>query len=159
MCYVTEQLMAASGRPGSEWVERAKANLLARTPADSFQVIHENRVCGCAAWPTPTIRREALLLDALLPEVRSEGNLLIVPGRDELVVLPVTLASIPHMHMLKALAEQNFKSAPYPISDEVYWVHEGAWHRFPIDIRSQEVNVEPPAAFVEAISRLTPPQP
>ncbi len=99
----------------------------------------------------------ALLLDALVPESRGEGYLFIVPGRDELLVLPVTPQSIPHIHLLKVLAEKNHKSAPYPISEEVYWSHAGVWHHFPIDIRTEEVTVEPPQAFVEVLSRLTPP--
>src|SRR6266436_4588988 len=36
MFYVTEKLVEDSGKPGEEWLERALANLRARTPADCF---------------------------------------------------------------------------------------------------------------------------
>lgn len=157
MCYVTEPLVADSGRPGADWLEQAKANLLARTPADCIRVIHDEsgmRACGVGdAYDSS----RALLMDRLLPEFSKSGYLLIVPGRDELLILPVTAQAIPHIHLMKVLAEKNFRTAPYPISDEVFWLHEGTWHRFPIALQSQEVTVQPPAAFVEVLSRLTAP--
>jgi hypothetical protein len=158
MCYVTDQLVADSGRTGDEWLATACANLLARTPAGCFQQIHEESgLCTCGVADAYDSSR-ALILDELLPETRSAGYLVVIPGRDELLVLPVAPRALPHIHLLKTLAERNYGSAPYPISDEVYWVHEGGWHRFPIDIRSEEVSVVPPSGFVEVLSRMTPPE-
>ena len=156
MCYVPAHLVADSGQPESHWVEVGLANLQARTPADCFQVIHEEsglRLCSVAdAYDSS----RALLLDKLLPEFRAHGYLVVLPGRDELLVLPVTARVFPHIHLLKVLAEKSHKSVPYPISDQVYWIHEGAWHHFAIDLRPQEAVLEPPPEFVAMMDRLGP---
>jgi hypothetical protein len=155
MSYVTEEMVNAAGRPGAEWVERAVDNLAGRTPPDCLEVIHEEsgiRLCNVAdAYDSS----RALLLDRLLPEA-GDGVFTVLPGRDELLVLPVTAEAFTHLHLLKLLALKNFKSTPYPISDEVFWIHRGAWHLFPIDVRSKEVNVQPPAEFLDILARLAP---
>jgi hypothetical protein len=156
MFYVTEQMVAASGRPGREWFERALANLAGQTPANCFQVIHEEsglRQCGVGdAYDSS----RALLLDALLPETAAEGYFVALPGRDELLVLPVTANSLPYLPVLKGLAEKSFKNAPYSISNEVFWVQGGAWHPFPINIHAEPITVQPPAVFLEVLRRLMP---
>lgn len=158
MCYVSEQLVAASGQTGSNWLDRARANLLARTPADCFQLIHaESGLLACSVGDAYDSSR-ALLLEEFLPAAKAVGYLTIVPGRDELLVLPITAGALPHIHLLKMLAENNFKSAPYPISDEVYWVHAGQWHRFPITVRTGEVDVQPPAQFLEVVRDMVLPE-
>ena len=78
---------------------------------------------------------------------------MVIPGRDELLVLPVTGKAIPHIHLLKVLADKNFKTVPYPISNEVYWICEGVWRPFPIHVRRREVAVQPPPEFVEILER------
>jgi hypothetical protein len=158
MSYVTEQLVADSGIPGADWLERGLANLRARTPPDCFQVIHEESGMLLAGVADAYDSSRALLLEQLLPQARSEGYFVILPGRDELLVLPVTLKAIPHVHLLKVLAEKNFKSVPYPISDQVYWVHRGVWRLFPIDVRAKEVTVQPPPEFEDILDRLVPRQ-
>lgn len=155
MCYVTEKLVEDSGRAGGEWVEQARSNLLERTPSDCFQEIHEDSgLCICSVSDAYDSSR-ALLIDQLLPQTRSEGCLLVLPGRDELLLLPVTLKALPHIHLMKILAEKNYKSAPYPISEEVFWVHEGTWRRIPIDIKANEVSVSPPLEFIAVLNRLS----
>lgn len=154
MCYVTEQLVETSGRPGSAWFEQARANLLARTPADCFNVVHEEsgmRVCNVSdAYDSSRV----FLLDELLPQSQDNGCLVVIPGRDELLVLPVTVQAIPHMHHLKVWAEKSHRNAPYPISDEVYWIHAGVWRRVPIEIKTEEIAVQPPAELIEVLNRL-----
>ena len=156
MFYVTTKMVADSGRPGEAWLERALANLQAVTPADCFQVLHPEsglRQCGVGdAYDSSRI----LLLDALLPEGRSDGYFAALPGRDELLVLPVTVAGLAHVPLLKVLAEKNFKTAPYPISDQVFWIQAGVWRPFAIEIRGERVTVQPPAEFVEVLKRLIP---
>jgi hypothetical protein len=156
MSYVTEQLVHDSGRPGGEWLERALANLRERTPADCFQEIHEESgllLCGVADGYDSS---RALLLDTLLPEGRELGWFVALPGRDELLVLPVTRRAFPHVHLLKVLALKNFKSAPYAISDEVFWIREGVWRRFPIELEAESINLRPPAEFLPLLDQLAP---
>jgi hypothetical protein len=158
MSYVTEQLVQDSGRTGDEWLERALANLRARTPADCFQEIHEESgmlLCGVADAYDAS---RALILDALLPESAALGWFIALPGRDELLILPVTPRAFPHVHLLKILALKNFKSAPYPISEEVFWIQEGVWRHFPIEVGAQEISIRPPKEFLPLLEQLSPPE-
>lgn len=157
MGYVTEKQVAESGVPGQEWLKQAQANLLSRTPPDCLQVVHEDSGMRICAVGDAYDSSRAILLDHLLPETSAEGFLVILPGRDELLVLPVTLQAVPHIHLMKVLAEKNYRSAPYPISNEVYWVRQGAWSRFPIHIKNSKATVQPPPEFLEVLQRLCPP--
>jgi hypothetical protein len=158
MFYVTAQMISATGRPGDEWLGRALANLQALTPADCFQVLHPEsgmRQCGVGdAYDSSRV----LLLDALLPAYRADGYFAALPGRDELLVLPVTTSGLAHVPLLKALAKKNYKTVPYPISDEVFWLQDNVWRLFPIAIRGERVTVKPPAEFTEVLKRLMPEQ-
>ena len=71
-------------------------------------------------------------------------------------MLPVTAAGLAHVPLLKALAEKNYRTAPYPISDQVYWIARGVWRPFTIDIRGTQVAVHPPTEFLEILQRLVP---
>src|SRR6266566_3496770 len=90
MFYVTEKLVEDSGKPGEEWLERALANLRARTPADCFEGIHEEsdmRLCNVGdAYDSS----RALLLSTLLPDAQTLGCFVTLPSRDELIVLPIS---------------------------------------------------------------------
>lgn len=156
MHYVTEELVESSGRPGGAWLEQALANLRARTPPECFQTIHEEsgmRSCNVAdAYDSS----RALLLDTLLPDSRADGCFVALPGRDQFLVLPVSAAALACVHMLKVLAEDNFKSTPYPISDQVFWVREGTWRVFTIVVHGDNVTVQPPEDFVAILRRLAP---
>jgi hypothetical protein len=158
MSYVTTDMVEESGRPGEEWLARAVANLRAQTPADCLQVIDEEsgiRQCGVGdAYDSS----RAFLLDGLLPEASGEGYLVALPGRDELLVLPVTGASLAYAPRLKYVAEQSFRTAPYAISDELFWVHEGQWRLFPIEVRGDQVTAQPPPEFLPILERLVPEQ-
>jgi hypothetical protein len=97
-----------------------------------------------------------MLLDKLLPETTADGCFVAIPGRDQLLVLPVTTSGLAHLPLLKALAQKSHKSAPYSISDDVFWIRAGRWQRFPIQIRGEHIAVEPPADFLEILQRLAP---
>ena len=154
MYYVTAQMVEESTRPGVEWLERAVANLKAQTPADCFQVIHEpSGMRQCIVGDAYDSSR-ALLLDSLLPETSADGYLVAVPGRDELLVLPVTTAALPYVPLLKSVAEQSFRTAPYAISDEVFWIHAGQWRVFPIELHGEQVNAQLPPEFLPIFERL-----
>jgi len=156
MSYVTEQLVADSGRPGRDWLEQGLTNLRARTPAEWFQVIHQESGMLLASVGDAYDSSRALLVERLLPEVAADGCFVAVPGRDELAVLAVTARAIPHVHLLKVLAEKSYKSVPYPISGEVFWVYQGSWRPFPIAVRGQEVTVQAPPEFGDILERLGP---
>jgi hypothetical protein len=154
MSYVTREMVESSGRAGEVWLQRAVENLQAQTPAECLQVIHhESGLRQCVVGDAYDSSR-VLLLDRLLPETREQGYLVGLPGRDELLVLPVTAPALAYVPMLKGLAEHRFRSAPYAISDEVYWIHQGQWYVFPIEVNEERVTAQPPELFLEVVQRL-----
>jgi hypothetical protein len=156
MCYVTDQMVAESGKPGEEWLARARANLLARTPADSLPVVHEEtgiRLCGVEdAYDSS----RALLLDELLPEGREHGYFVAVPGRDMLVVMEVSRDALNHVHLMKGFAEKHHQGAPYPLSGELFWVRGDTWYPFPIEVQGEAITVHPPEEFATILKELVP---
>lgn len=156
MSYVTEDMVAASDRPAAEWVERALANLARQTPADCLQILDADsglRHCGVGdAYDSS----RALLLDQLLPEAAADGYFIALPGRDHLLVLPVSGPGLANVHVLKLIAEKYFKTAPYSISAEVFWLRKGIWHPFAIEIKGERVSIQPPDEFMEVLGRLAP---
>ncbi|MCI0460940.1 MAG: hypothetical protein L0Z62_28665 [Gemmataceae bacterium] len=155
MYYVTTEMLDESGKPVEEWVEVALANLKAQTPAECFQVLHdESGLRQCLVADAYDSSR-ALLLDALLPETTGEGYFVALPGRDELLVLPVTVPALGFVPLLKGIAEKSYRTAPYAITDEVFWVREGTWYPFPIELGSDKVTAQPPPEFLEVLERLT----
>jgi hypothetical protein len=156
MCYVTEQLVNSSGQTGGNWMERALANLRARTPADCLGVVDEESGMRLCAVGDAYDSSRALILDTLLPDTAADGCFVAVPGRDQLLVLPVSSQGIGFIHLLKVLAGKNFQSAPYPISDDVFWVRAGVWRVFGIDISGQQATLQPPEEFLEVLQRLAP---
>ena len=96
-------------------------------PAECFTVVHEESGLRQGSVGDAYDSSRVLLLDVLLPESRANGFLVALPGRDELLVLPVSAAALPFIPLLKVVADKNHKKAPYPISDEVYWIvkHHG----------------------------------
>jgi hypothetical protein len=155
MCYVTEQLVTDSGRPATEWVDKALANLADRTPADCFQVVDEETGMRMCAVADAYDSSRALLLDRLLGG-DGDGYFVALPARDQLLVLPVNKDGLAHVPLLKALAEKSYQNTPYAISGDVFWVHGDAWHLFPIRIQGERVTVEPPVAFHPVLDRLMP---
>jgi hypothetical protein len=156
MCYVTEQLIRDSGRPGSRWLETALLNLATRTPANAFHVVDEETGLWMCSTGDAYDSSRALLLDRLLPEFIADGYFVALPGRDALFVLPVNSQGLGEVHILRLLAQKNYQSAPYPISEEVYWVQGGVWRRFPIHVKGEQITIEPPEEFNEVLDRLMP---
>jgi hypothetical protein len=156
MCYVTEQLVRDSGRPAQEWLDKAVENLHARTPADCLQLLDpESGIRMCTVGDAYDSSR-VLLLDRLLPESRANGCFIALPSRDQLLILPVTRESLASVHLMKLLADKNYHTAPYAISDNVFWVRNGTWLSFSIQIRGREATLSPPAEFAEVLEKLMP---
>jgi hypothetical protein len=156
MIYVTEAMVESSGRAGDDWLNTALSNLRGRTEAAPFQVIHEEsglRMCNVAdAYDSSRV----LLLDELLPEGKPFGWFVSLPSRDQLLVLPVDRHALVFVHLMKVLSDRNYKSAPYAISPEIFWLHEGQWLPFRIDIEGERVVLEPPKEFSAVMEELMP---
>jgi hypothetical protein len=153
MTYVTEELAARSG-PATTWLERALANLQARTPADWCHVLDEETGIRVIAVGDAYDSSRCLILDRLLPETAASGCFVAPVGRDRTFLLPVSLEGLQYVHLLKVLAEKDYPSTPYPISDQVLWIHQGTWRRFLIDIRGSEATATPPPELIEVLNGL-----
>ena len=106
------------------------ANLQAQTPADCLQVIHEESGLRQCPSATPTTRAGAAARRPAPRDARrglSRGH----AGPRRTARLPVTGRAVGYVPLLKSVAEQSFRTAPYAISDEVFWVDEGQWHCSP----------------------------
>jgi hypothetical protein len=79
-----------------------------------------------------------------------------LPGRDSLFVLPVNALGVAHIHVLKVLAEKNYKTAPYPISDEVFWICNEVWRPVPMRVHGNQIAITPPPEMVDILTRLAP---
>jgi hypothetical protein len=156
MFYVTEALVVDSGRPGEEWLTTALENLKGQTPADSFAMLHEESGLRQSNVGDAYDSSRALLLDVLLPEHGAYGFLVALPGRDELLVMPVTPAALQFLPMLKVVAQKNYQNAPYPISAEIFWIHNGQWRVFGIDVHDNEATLQPPPEFLPVLKELMP---
>lgn len=156
MAYVSEEMVARSGRPGEEWLRLALDNMRARTPAGCLECIDQETGIHLCSLGDAYDAARALLLADLLPDLAELGCFVAVPTRDALLALPVTPQACACVHFLKVLAEKHHKSDPYSISAEVYWVRADQWHRFPIELRGQEVIVTPPPEFVEVFKDAAP---
>jgi hypothetical protein len=159
MFYVTEELIQQSGQSGEHWMARALANLQKQTPAECFAMIHEESGLRQSNVGDAYDSSRALLLDHFLPDARTHGFLVALPGRDELLVMPVNAAALPYLPLIKVVAEKNHKNAPYPITSEVFWIQEGVWRAFVIDMRDDQANIQPPPEFLPLLEQLIPKPP
>jgi hypothetical protein len=66
--------------------------------------------------------------------------------------MPVTQETMTKVHVLRMLGQSNIRKTPYAISEEVYWVHDGAWYHFPIEVKDEKVIVTPPEAFLHVLN-------
>jgi hypothetical protein len=156
MIYVTEQLIADSGRSASEWYDRALVNMQKRTPDDALEEVDpDSGLLACGVGDAYDSSR-ALLLDRLLPGHEENGFFVGLPCRDQLLVLPVSGPALVAVPLLKTLVAKNYKGFPYPISEELFWVRSGVWHRFSIEFDGNKVTIQPPEEFSEVLDRLAP---
>ena len=156
MSYVTEQQITDSNQEAAQWLQRAVTNLRGQTPADCVAQVHEGSgLRNCEVGDAYDSSR-AMLLDWLLPGHAEDGFFVAVPGRDQLLVLPVVKDALGHVAWLRALAAKTHQTVPYPISGEIFWVREGAWHPFAVSLDKNQVVVTPPAEFAEVLERLAP---
>jgi hypothetical protein len=155
MRYVTEEMVRESGRPGAEWLDKAVANLRGRTSPDQVESIEEVGILLCMTGDAYDAAR-GLTVEYLLPEYAEHGYLLAIPNRDRLLLLPVQAESLALLHVLQFAARQSYTDAPYPISDEVFWVRDGVWRRFGIEFTDGTLSVTPPPEFAEVLEELLP---
>ena len=156
MFYVTTKMVEDSGKPGEDWLAQALVNLQQQTPADTLTMVHEESGVRRSGMGDAYDTSRVLLLDNLVPDAKEYGCLVALPGRDELLVMPVTAASLQYLPMLKVIAEKSHKSAPYPISDQLFWIRDGKWYVFAVEVRNDQAHVQPPEEFLPVLHELVP---
>jgi len=151
MAYVMERMVDASGEPAQHWVEIAMDNLAQRTTGEWVHVIDEESGISCSTVNDSYDAARALILERLLPDKSEHGFFVLLLGRDHLFFMPVNSETMARVHVLRLLGENNVKKTPYAISDEVFWVNQGEWYHFPIEVQDERVIVTPPDAFLQAL--------
>jgi hypothetical protein len=73
--------------------------------------------------------------------------------------MPVTGSALGYVPLLKSIAEHSYRTAPYAIADEVFWIRAGCWHRFPIELQGEKVTAEPPPEFLEILDSIEDDEP
>src|SRR5262249_13788571 len=143
MSYVTKEMVEASGQAGEGWLEVALDNLRNRTSPEMLEPAGEGvavRVC-CTGDAYDAAR--ALVLDRLLAGAE-HGALVAVHNRDRLLVLPLSREALGQVHLLEAVAQQSFREAPYPVSDEVIWAGGEEWCRVEVEVRGGTLHLGMP---------------
>ena len=154
MSYVTEKMIAGSQEGGAYWYDRALANLSNKSEAGCIAMVHEETGLMQAQVGDAYDSSRALLLDQLVRGHEEDGFFVTVPGRDHLLVLPITGETLQMAPWLRAIAGKTYREMPYPISPELFWVRGGVWHLFSIETDGENVVMKPPAAFAPVIARL-----
>lgn len=137
MAYVTHDMVEGSGRTGEEWLAFALDNLRAVTEPGLLVELEEgDGVMVCGTGDAYDAAR-ALVLERLFDEPEPAGYVVSVPTRDRLLVYPVDADLIGNrfVQMLIATWEMHLRD-PYPISDGIFWIHDGEWE--PIDYEYRE---------------------
>jgi hypothetical protein len=145
-----------SGTPGEKWLEIALANLRILTPVENFELAHEDSgLLQCAITDNYDCSR-ALIVESLLP-ASPFGYLVAVPGRNELLVLPITPEGLNFLPTFKKVIENNHQSDPAPISDEIFWVKDGTWRVMPMKVNERgEACMQPPQEFYAVLREVIP---
>jgi hypothetical protein len=156
MSYVSQKLIAASGKDASVWYDRALENLAARTTPEGVQCVHEDSGLLQSQVGDAYDSSRALLLDSLCPGHEDNGYFVIVPGRDHLLFVPIASETMVVAPWLRAIAGKTYRDMPYPISPELFWVRRGVWHLFGIETEGDDILVKPPPEFADVIARLQP---
>lgn len=156
MSYVTEKMVATSGQDGDYWLERAIDNLRDKTDPIDMKLVHPESGLLQGQFGDAYDSSRALLLDELLPGHEEFGFYVIVPGRDHLLVLPLSEKTLSAAPWLRAIANKTHQEMPYPISPELFWVRRGVWHRFDIEVTGETLVLTPPPEFAEVLAQLQP---
>jgi hypothetical protein len=153
MVYVTGPMLARSRKKGEDLLDVALENLRTATPADYFERASDalDIYIGHAGDGYDAAR--ALLIEELMPDSPA-GFWVAIPSREELAVWPVSFPALGRVHVLKMFADENFREHAYPVSDEVFWVWRGTWYRFGIELNGEELVIDAPDPFGEALQEL-----
>lgn len=153
MAYVTDDMLKKSRKKGEDLLDIALENLRSATPADYFERASDELDIYLGSLGDAYDATRALLVEELMPDSPA-GFWVAIPSREELVVWPVTFAALERVHVLKLFAEENHREHAYPITDEVFWVWNGTWYHFGITLKDNDLVIDAPDPFGEALQEL-----
>jgi hypothetical protein len=112
----------------------------------------ETGLMGCCVGDNHDGSR-ALLLESLLLESSPHGVLASVPRRDALLALSLNRQGMRQrsLALLKAVTQNQYAEASHPISSDVFWVRDGIWRRFGIEVGEEGVQVQPPPECADVL--------
>jgi hypothetical protein len=142
---VTADMIGQSDQPGDKWLQLARRNLRARTPADWFILVDGQSEICCTSVNDGYDSGRALLLDKLLPEKAERGWFVAPITRDDVYFVPAASANArAALFQMKRHAERRYGLASNSLSKEVFWVYQGKWYLFPfIEVDGHPVGVPP----------------
>ena len=153
MAYVTDEMLAKSGKSGEDLLDLALDNLRRDTPRDFFDRVSDELEIYVGHSGDGYDSARALLIDDLLPDSPA-GFWVVIPTREELAVWPVSFEALEKIHVIKLFAEDNYREHAYPVTDEVFWLWQGMWYPFGITVDEHNVTVSPPDEFLEVLREL-----
>jgi hypothetical protein len=153
MAYVTDEMLAKTGKAGEDVLDLALANLKRETPHDFFEPVCDELDIYVGHTGDGYDAARALLIEDLLPESPA-GFWVAVPSREELAVWPVSFPALEKVHVIKLFAQGNYRDHAYPVTDEVFWLWRGMWQAFDIRVDDQNVTISPPDEFLETLKSL-----
>jgi uncharacterized protein YtpQ (UPF0354 family) len=97
-----------------------------------------------------------LLLPELCGSMPTEGILASIPSAEELLYVELNeLGSVEDLLVLLVATQQAYQEAAKPISDQLFWFDRTSWTKLPVDYANDSLSLQPTAAFVQAMRRLT----
>jgi hypothetical protein len=151
MAFVTPEMLTASRKKGEDLLDVALENLRTATPPDYFERASDQLDIYIGHTGDGYDAARALLVEELMPDSPA-GFWVAIPSREELAVWP--FPALGRVHVLKMFADENFREHAYPVSDEVFWVWHGTWYRFGIALKDDDLVIDAPEPFGEALQEL-----
>lgn len=153
MVYVTGPMLARSRMKAEDLLDAALENLRAATPGDYFERASDELDIYIGHAGDGYDAARALLIEELMPDAPA-GFWVAIPSREELAVWPVSFPAIGRVHVLKMFADENYREHAYPVTDDVFWVWRGTWYRFGISLKGDDLVIDAPEPFGEALQEL-----
>ncbi len=153
MVYVTDPMLARGRKKAEDLLDVALENLRAATPCDYFERASDELDIYIGHAGDGYDAARALLIEELMPDSPA-GFWVAIPCREELAVWPVSFPALGRVYVLKQFAADSHREHAYPVTDDVFWVWRGAWYRFGIELDGEELVIDAPDPFAEALREL-----
>jgi len=112
---------------GGPALSAALSNLRRRTPPEAIQPLDDaDEPLFGLDCPDGLDSSRLLVLPDLVPPWRANGLLAVAPAREMLSFVPFSHRGLSHLRHLLNLAANGYRSLPFPISDQLFYVAPSA---------------------------------